>query len=196
LQRGENTWNVVSRPFDKFFNRNEPGCPYREVEAFNSSIPKFWLSGTKTVVHSILTEKKKQTGPVCSCGTAHLKKLNSTSKNGARKWKKQNVGIPLLLSLTRAEKEEILEEAKAIEEELVNQQQETVPRKGVEPSRTDQEKREYSYKRKIIRQTVRKKEGLVFRVRFLKLNKIPRACANTMGGGESLLLVGLLLPRS
>lgn len=51
-----------------------------------------------------------------------------------------------------------LEEARTIEEEL-----ELAPARSslqrTEPSRTEQEKREHSYKRKLIRQIVRKKEG-------------------------------------
>lgn len=61
-----------------------------------------------------------------------------------------------------------VEEAQAIEAELESLEKPTKLKSQVEPSRSDQEKREYSYKRKLIRQTVRKKEGKVASPKFSK----------------------------
>lgn len=54
-----------------------------------------------------------------------------------------------------------MEEAQALEEELNQLERPSGPR-SPEAVRSEQEKREYSYKRKVIRQTVRKKEGKLY----------------------------------
>lgn len=44
--RGQDQWEVVSRPFDKFFNRNEPSCPYADTTAFDENVSQFYISGS------------------------------------------------------------------------------------------------------------------------------------------------------
>eukprot|EP01129_Flabellula_baltica_P007867 TRINITY_DN3085_c0_g1_i1.p1 TRINITY_DN3085_c0_g1~~TRINITY_DN3085_c0_g1_i1.p1 ORF type:complete len:498 (+),score=116.20 TRINITY_DN3085_c0_g1_i1:69-1562(+) len=44
ISRYMNEWRIKCRPFDKFFNRDEPGCPYYERNQFDALCSQFSLS--------------------------------------------------------------------------------------------------------------------------------------------------------